>query len=42
MSLESSRWGGVHGLGSTMFGLWVQIPLNPAHQDLSNNTKGTF
>jgi len=19
-----------------------QIPLNPAHQDLSNNTKGTF
>jgi hypothetical protein len=22
--------------------LTTQIPLNPAHQDLSNNTKGTF
>jgi hypothetical protein len=41
MSFESSQWGGVHGLGSMMFGLGVQIPLNPAHRDLSDNTKGT-
>ncbi len=28
VSLESSRWGGVHGLGSVMFGLAVQKFLN--------------
>jgi hypothetical protein len=28
MSLESSQWGGVHGLGSMMFGLAVQKFLN--------------
>jgi hypothetical protein len=28
VSLESSRWGGVHGLGSMTFGLVVQKFLN--------------